>query len=40
MIPTLGNYKRGEPRSVGMMDNASTHMLDEVEAAIEDAGEF
>ena len=34
----LGNYERGEPRSVVMMDNALTHMGDEIEAAITAAG--
>ena len=38
LIPTLGNYQRGEPRSVVMMDNASTHMSDEIQTVIEDAG--
>lgn len=37
LVPTLGNYEGGEPRSVVMMDNASTHMSDEIQATIEDA---
>ena len=32
--PMLGNYERGEARSVVLVDNASTHMGDEIEAAI------
>ena len=38
LVPTLGRYELGEPRSVVMMDNASTHMSDEIQAAIENAG--
>ena len=38
LCPVLGSYERGEPRSVVMMDNASTHMGDEIEAAITAAG--
>ena len=34
----LGNYENGEPRSVVLMDNASTHMSDEVELAIRSTG--
>ena len=34
----LGNYDRGEARSVVLMDNASTHMSDEIEKAIESTG--
>ena len=38
LCPVLGNYERGEPRSVVLMDNASTHMSDEVEDAITATG--
>ena len=38
LVPTLGNCQRGDPRLVVMMDNASTHMSDEIQAVIEDAG--
>ena len=34
LCPVLGNYELGEPRSVVFMDNASTHMTEEVEEAI------
>ena len=38
LVPVLGNYELGEPRSVVFMDNASTHMTEEVEYAINQAG--
>ena len=38
LCPVLGNYQMGEPRSVVMMDNASTHYSDRVEELIQDAG--
>ena len=38
LCPMLGDYKRGEPRLVVMTDNASTHMSDDVEKAIEATG--
>ena len=38
LCPMLGNYAKGEPRSVVFMDNASTHMTAEVEMAIANAG--
>ena len=38
LCPVLGNYERGEPRSIVYMDNASTHMADEVEDAIRGVG--
>ena len=38
LCPMLGNYERGEARLVVLMDNASTHMGDEVEAAIAATG--
>ena len=38
LCPVLGNYQKGEPRSVVMMDNASTHYSDRVEELIADAG--
>ena len=34
----LGNYLLGEARSVVLMDNASTHMSDEIANAIEATG--
>ena len=37
-MSTLGNFGRGKARSVVFMDNASTHMGDKVEAAIEATG--
>ena len=38
LCPMLGNYAKGEPRSVVFMDNASTHMTAEVEIAIAETG--
>ena len=38
LCPTLGSYERGEARSVVMMDNASTHMRNEIEDAIRETG--
>ena len=38
LCPILGNYLLGEPRSVVFMDNASTHMTEEVEHAITATG--
>ena len=38
LCPVLGNYEMGEARSVVLMDNASTHMSDEIEAAIAETG--
>lgn len=40
LIPVLGNFSRGEPRSVVYMDNASTHTCDELVEMIRDAGAF
>ena len=34
LCPLLGDYALGEKRSVVLMDNVSTHMSDEIEAAI------
>ena len=36
LVPMLGNYQCGEPRSVVMMDNTLTHISDEIQAVIED----
>jgi len=38
LCPVLGQYEFGEARSVVFMDNASTHMSEEVEDAINDVG--
>ena len=38
LCPVLGSYELGENRSVVLMDNASTHMSDEVEYAIAATG--
>ena len=38
LCPMLGNYVRGEPRSVVFLDNSSTHMSEEVELAIAQTG--
>jgi transposase len=38
LCPVLGNYEFGEPRSVVILDNASTHMTEEVEEAITATG--
>lgn len=38
LCPILGSYLDGEPRSVVYMDNASTHMGEEVEHAIRSTG--
>ena len=38
LCPTLGSYELGEARSVVLMDNASTHMSDEVERVIQATG--
>ena len=38
LCPVLGNFEMGEPRSVVLMDNASTHMSEEVEEAIAATG--
>ena len=38
LCPMLGNYQRGEARSVVLMDNASTYMSDEIEKTIESTG--
>ena len=38
LCPVLGNYEMGEARSVVLMDNTSTHMSDEIEAAIAKTG--
>ena len=31
LVPTLGRFDKGERRSIVVMDNASTHMDEEVE---------
>ena len=38
LFPVLGKFEFGEARSVVYMDNASTRMADEVEAAIRSTG--
>ena len=38
LCPSLGNFARGEPRSVVLLDNASTHMSDEVVDLIRGTG--
>ena len=38
LVPSLGNYQKGERRSIVVMNNASTHMFEEVRDLIEDAG--
>jgi len=38
LAPTLGNFVRGEPRSIVIMDNAPIHFNPEVEELIRDAG--
>ena len=38
LCPVLGNFEFGEPRSVVFMDNASTHMSQDVEDAIRATG--
>lgn len=38
LCPELGDYSKGEPRSVVMLDNAATHMQDEVRHAIASVG--
>ena len=38
LVPVLGRFEYGEPRSVVLMDNASTHMSIEVENEIRKAG--
>jgi hypothetical protein len=38
LVPTLGNFARGEPRSVVVLDNASVHNPEAIEALITDAG--
>ena len=38
LVPALGNYLRGEPRSIAVLDNASIHTSYRVVDLIEDAG--
>ena len=38
LVPNLGNFTRGERRSIVVMDNASTHMDEEVGTMIRNAG--
>jgi hypothetical protein len=38
LVPTLGNFARGEPRSVVVLDNARVHNPEAVEALITGAG--
>ena len=40
LCPTLGNYSRGEARSIVMMDNASTHMGQRVQDLIRATGAY
>lgn len=38
LCPVLGNYEHGEARSIVFLSNASTHMAEEVEEAINAVG--
>ena len=38
LCPILGDYSKGQPRSVVMLDNASTHMSEKVRQLIESKG--
>lgn len=38
LCPTLGNYSKGEPNSIVVLDNASTHMHSRVRRMIESKG--
>jgi transposase len=38
LCPTVGNYANGEPRSIVVMDNASTHMSRHVSKLIQATG--
>jgi len=38
LVPVLGNFEKGEPRSVVVLDNCSIHGGGRVQALIEDAG--
>ena len=38
VCPVLGNFEYGDPRSVVLMDNTSTHLGDEVKDAIRETG--
>ena len=40
LCPTLGRYAYSEPRSIVVMDNASTHMTWEVGEAIRETGAY
>jgi len=40
LCPVLGSYERNEPNSIVIMDNASTHMSEEVREMIESAGAY
>jgi transposase len=40
LCPTLGRYTEGEPNSIVIMDNASTHMSEEVKDLIEGTGAY
>ena len=40
LAPTLGRFEFGEPRSIVVLDNATTHMCEEEEALIRATGAY
>jgi hypothetical protein len=38
LVPVFGSFNRGKPRSIVIMDNASIHSSDRIEALIQETG--
>jgi hypothetical protein len=38
ILPLLGNFEKGEPRSIVILDNASIHMAEEIVSLIQSKG--
>jgi hypothetical protein len=40
ILPLLGNFEKGEPRSIFILDNASIHMDEEIVSLVQSKGAY